>query len=86
MQRGYRKPHFAYELTPDAERLFPKAYDALLNGLLHVIDPDGLLELLLGGGVLVWNWWRHRHATPAVRLARVTIAEEDGKLVLRLEP
>lgn len=25
VQRGSRKPHFAYELTPEAERLFPKA-------------------------------------------------------------
>lgn len=31
VQRGSRKPHFAYELTSEAERLFPKAYDALLN-------------------------------------------------------
>jgi len=37
MQKGSRKPHFAYELTPDAERLFPKAYDLLLNRLLGVL-------------------------------------------------
>lgn len=36
-QRGHRKPSFAYELTPDAERLFPKAYDALLNQLIAVL-------------------------------------------------
>ena len=24
VQRGYRKPHFAYELTPEAESLFPR--------------------------------------------------------------
>jgi|SRR5262249_30079376 len=35
--RGHRKPHFAYELTPEAERLFPKSYDALLNVLLGVL-------------------------------------------------
>ncbi len=34
VQRGHRKPHFAYELTPEAENLFPKAYDALLNELI----------------------------------------------------
>jgi predicted ArsR family transcriptional regulator len=37
VQRGPRKPHFAYELTDEAERLFPKAYDALLNQLITVL-------------------------------------------------
>ena len=35
IQRGTRKPHFAYELAAEAEHLFPKAYDALLNQLTH---------------------------------------------------
>jgi predicted ArsR family transcriptional regulator len=50
MQRGSRKPHFAYELTPAAERLFPKAYDLLLNRLIGVLkgrlDPETIAELL----------------------------------------
>ena len=37
LQRGTRKPHFAYELTGEAEHLFPKAYDALLNELITVL-------------------------------------------------
>jgi len=37
VQRGHRKPHFAYELTPEAEQLFPKSYDVLLNVLLGVL-------------------------------------------------
>src|ERR1044071_10389293 len=37
VQRGARKPHFSYELTPEAERLFPKAYDALLNPLITTL-------------------------------------------------
>jgi predicted ArsR family transcriptional regulator len=37
VQRGHRKPSFAYELTADAESLFPKAYDALLNQLIAVL-------------------------------------------------
>src|SRR5919112_160401 len=37
VQRGARKPHFAYELTAEAERLFPKAYDALLNQLIKTL-------------------------------------------------
>jgi predicted ArsR family transcriptional regulator len=37
VQRGTRKPHFSYELTNEAETLFPKAYDALLNQLIAVL-------------------------------------------------
>ena len=50
IQRGYRKPHFAYELTSEAEHLFPKAYDSLLNQLVAVLktrlSPDLLEEVL----------------------------------------
>jgi len=50
VQRGTRKPHFAYELTAEAEHLFPKAYDALLNQLLAVLKvrlaPEALQEVL----------------------------------------
>jgi predicted ArsR family transcriptional regulator len=31
---GFRKPHFSYELTPEGEELFPKAYGPLLNRIL----------------------------------------------------
>ncbi|HEY3102023.1 MAG TPA: ArsR family transcriptional regulator [Pyrinomonadaceae bacterium] len=37
VQRGTRKPHFSYELTDEAEHLFPKAYDMLLNQLIAVL-------------------------------------------------
>ena len=50
VRRGPRKPHFTYALTPEAERLFPKAYDALLNQLITVLkgrlDEEGLEEVL----------------------------------------
>lgn len=50
VQRGTRKPHFAYELAAEAERLFPKAYDALLNQLITVLKgrltPAALEEVL----------------------------------------
>ena len=50
IQRGIRKPHFAYELTEEAEHLFPKAYDALLNQLIAVLKlrltPMALKEVL----------------------------------------
>jgi predicted ArsR family transcriptional regulator len=45
-----RKPHFGYKLTPEAEHLFPKAYDALLNQLITVLKgrlaPEALEEVL----------------------------------------
>ena len=37
LRRGPRKPHFTYALTDDADKLFPKAYDALLNQLITVL-------------------------------------------------
>lgn len=37
VRRGARKPHFTYSLTQEAERLFPKAYDLLLNQLITVL-------------------------------------------------
>ena len=37
LRRGPRKPHFTYTLTPEADRLFPKAYDELLNQLITVL-------------------------------------------------
>lgn len=50
LRRGPRKPHFTYVLTEDAERLFPKAYDVLLNQLIvalkNRLKPSQLEELL----------------------------------------
>ena len=37
LRRGPRKPHFTYVLTDEADKLFPKAYDALLNQLISVL-------------------------------------------------
>ena len=37
LRRGARKPHFTYALTEEADRLFPKAYDALFNQLIAVL-------------------------------------------------
>jgi predicted ArsR family transcriptional regulator len=37
LRRGGGKPSFTYELTPEAERLFPKAYGVLLHQLLGVL-------------------------------------------------
>lgn len=37
-RRGGGKPAYIYELTGEAERLFPKAYDLVLNRLLTVLS------------------------------------------------
>jgi predicted ArsR family transcriptional regulator len=37
LRRALRKPHFTYVLTEEADKLFPKAYDALLNQLIAVL-------------------------------------------------
>src|SRR5262249_21125491 len=36
-RRGSGKPAYTYELTPDADALFPKAYDQILDQLLDVL-------------------------------------------------
>lgn len=65
VRRGVRKPHATYALTPEAEDLFPKAYDALFNVLLSVLKerltPDELSDVLREVGRKV-----ARDTTPSV--------------------
>jgi predicted ArsR family transcriptional regulator len=49
-RRGSGKPAFIYELTPETEQLFPKAYGPVLRELLNVLNenlPTDELEALL---------------------------------------
>jgi predicted ArsR family transcriptional regulator len=50
VRRGPRKPHFTYVLTAEADQLFPKAYDALLNQLIAILktrlNPSEIEEIL----------------------------------------
>lgn len=50
LRRGPRKPHYTYALTDEAENLFPKAYDTLLNQFLavlkHKLSPPKFEEIL----------------------------------------
>lgn len=84
VQRGPRKPHFAYELTAEAERLFPKAYDALLNQLITTLKgrlPPAALEDVLRE---VGRSLAARHAsghTPADLEGRVQNASEVLKAI-----
>ncbi|MDQ3820853.1 MAG: ArsR family transcriptional regulator, partial [Acidobacteriota bacterium] len=50
VRRGFRKPHYTYTLSPEAEALFPKAYDVLLNQLITTLKarlPNENLEEIL---------------------------------------
>lgn len=54
VRRGLGKPAFLYALTPEAERLFPKAYEPVLRQLLDVLEerrqPEQVEELLRATG------------------------------------
>jgi predicted ArsR family transcriptional regulator len=39
-RRGSSKPSYIYELSPDAEQLFPKAYGPILRQLLDVLNEE----------------------------------------------
>lgn len=50
VRRGFRKPHYTYALSAEAEALFPKAYDVLLNQLIAALKsrlPRESLEEIL---------------------------------------
>jgi predicted ArsR family transcriptional regulator len=51
MRRGTSKPAYLYKLTPQAEHLFPRAYEEILGSLLDVLgkelNPDQV-EAMLG--------------------------------------
>jgi predicted ArsR family transcriptional regulator len=46
LRRGSGKPSFVYELTPEAEYLFPKSYGQVLDQLLEVLDERMTVEEL----------------------------------------
>jgi predicted ArsR family transcriptional regulator len=54
VRRGAGKPAVVYTLTPEAERLFPKAYEPVLQQLLGVLEehhtPEQVEELLRATG------------------------------------
>lgn len=101
IQRGTRKPHFAYQLTEEAEQLFPKAYDALLNQLIAVLKgrltPLELEQVLREvGRSLAGAQGASRNSDMGSRIARALVALEaiggaarvetgNEKLVIRSE-
>jgi predicted ArsR family transcriptional regulator len=51
IEPGFRKPHVSYQLSGEAEQLFPKAYPTLFNQLLKVLKermkPEELESILV---------------------------------------
>jgi predicted ArsR family transcriptional regulator len=74
---GTRKPHADYEITPAACRLFPTAYEPVLNQLLRLLaqrlSPDQVVALLADAGeqLLAPALGPARNATPRQRLTRL---------------
>src|SRR5260370_24893472 len=60
-RRGSGKPAFVYDLAPEAEQLFPKAYGLVLNQLLEVLnermDPEELVALMPHVGRRIAEQW-----------------------------
>jgi len=82
-RRGSGKPAFVYELAPEAEQLFPKAYGPVLQQLLEVLSermPSDDLETLLGeAGRRIATRWNIPAGDLQVRLeAAVEILNELG--------
>ena len=99
IRRGARKPHFTYALTEEADRLFPKAYDALLNQLIAVLksrlSPAEIEDVLREvGRAIAADTPAAADATLRSRVLRALavleafggsaeLEEQDGKFVIR---
>ena len=99
LRRGPRKPHFTYALTPEADAIFPKAYDTLLNQLIAVLktrlDQPELEDVLREVGRAVAagspagsNATLEGRVRTAVKLfetigGSAEIEQQDGKFVIR---
>src|ERR1700754_2629418 len=99
IRRGARKPHFTYALTEEADGLFPKAYDALLNQLIavlkHRLSPTEIEDVLREVGRAVAANIPNGHdaslqsrVQKALRVLEAIggsaeIEQHDGKIVIR---
>lgn len=98
VRRGAGKPAYTYDLTPEAERLYPKAYGAVLRRLLDVLTDrlgsDDVLALLRATGqrLLVGSpapaGGRRARAGAAVAMLNswgglAELEERDGGLVIQ---
>jgi predicted ArsR family transcriptional regulator len=99
LRRGARKPHFTYVLTDEADRLFPKAYDALLNQLIAVLktrlSPAEIEDVLreVGRGIAATmpnghNGSLHGRVQKAVKVLEAIggsagVEQHDDRIVIR---
>jgi predicted ArsR family transcriptional regulator len=82
-RRGSSKPASVYGLTPEAEYLFPKAYDQILSQVLEVLDermsPGEMETLLRESGRRVAARWNVPRGDLRARLeAVVAVLNELG--------
>jgi predicted ArsR family transcriptional regulator len=98
VQRGRGKPAYAYDLTPEAERLFPKPYALVLRHLLDLLaarlGPEELEALLRNVGAILASGLNRPTGDIHARLeAAVTVLnglgglaeleERDGAFMIR---
>jgi predicted ArsR family transcriptional regulator len=86
VRRGAGKPAYAYALTPDAERLFPKAYGPVLRQILDVlverVPADQLEDALREAGRRIAAGHPARNGDRRARIAQAAALLEDlGGLV-----
>src|SRR5947209_9069350 len=82
-RRGGGKPAFVYELTPEAEQLFPKAYGSVLRELLQALEEhlpsDEVERLLRTVGRRIAGQWDMPPGDVRARLeAAVNVLDELG--------
>lgn len=85
VRRGSGKPAYIYELTPEADRLFPKPYAPVLHQLLDLLaeqmSPDELEALLRAVGHDVASGLRRPSGDVRARLeSAVAVLNELGGL------
>lgn len=70
-QRGFGRPSYLFELTPQAENLFPKTYHILTNELLGYLDEEELARIF------------ERRTQRRIRIGRARLSglEPDEKVV-----
>jgi predicted ArsR family transcriptional regulator len=83
MRRGSGKPAYAYDLAPEAEQLFPKAYGPVLQNVLEVLSErmptDEVETLLREAGRRIAAGWNVPSGNLRMRLeAAVEVLNELG--------
>jgi predicted ArsR family transcriptional regulator len=90
MRRGSGKPAFVYDLAPEAEQLFPKAYGPVLQNILEVLSErmstNEVETLLREAGRRIAAGWNVPSGDLRVRLeAAVEVLNELGGMAELLE-